>query len=174
MTSQHNNQKFSTKDQENDNQKDQNCAQAYKGGWWYNTCHHSNLNGLYHRGKHESFADGVNWHSWKGYNESLEWTEIKVRPKSFRSSYASEVTPVWLHNGLSVITRQGTMKLLATKILIFFQHSECNFFVHTCWIKIHRTFMDVEQIVRMEICRKIFDHIWIKRAFNKWMFLIFF
>ncbi|GFU40195.1 techylectin-5A [Nephila pilipes] len=80
----HNSQKFTTKDRDNDNQKDQNCAISYKGGWWYNACHYSNLNGLYLRGPHESYADGVNWHSWRGYKESLDTTEIKIRPKHFR------------------------------------------------------------------------------------------
>lgn len=82
MTSLHNDQKFSTKDQDNDNHRGQNCAASYKGGWWYNACHQSNLNGLYHKGKHESFADGVHWYTWKGDRESLEWTEIKIRPKN--------------------------------------------------------------------------------------------
>ncbi|KFM63833.1 Techylectin-5A, partial [Stegodyphus mimosarum] len=94
MIAQHNNQKFSTKDQENDNHKDQNCAQVYKGGWWYNTCHHSNLNGLYLRGKHESFADGVVWLTWKGYKESMDTTEIKIRPKNFRKTQETPMTPL--------------------------------------------------------------------------------
>ncbi|GBN69390.1 Techylectin-5B [Araneus ventricosus] len=79
----HDNQKFSTKDQENHNNKEK-CAEKYKGGWWYNLCHLANLNGLYLRGRHESFADGINWHSWKGHHESLDTTEMKIRPKNFR------------------------------------------------------------------------------------------
>ena len=58
----HNTHKFSTKDQDNDSSAGSSCAQAYKGGWWYSACHASNLNGLYLRGVHSSYANGVNWH----------------------------------------------------------------------------------------------------------------
>ena len=43
---------FSTKDVENDIW-DQNCAQTFKGGWWYKNCLRSNLNGLYLAGPHK-------------------------------------------------------------------------------------------------------------------------
>ncbi|GBM79564.1 Techylectin-5A [Araneus ventricosus] len=84
MIGSHNNNKFSTKDQDNDNEANQSCSQLYKGGWWYGACHAANLNGLYLRGKHESYADGVVWHSWKGHHESMDTTEIKIRSKDFR------------------------------------------------------------------------------------------
>ncbi|XP_055950687.1 techylectin-like protein [Argiope bruennichi] len=79
----HDNAKFSTKDVDNDNYKNGNCALTRKGAWWYNNCHHSNLNGLYWKGYHESVADGVNWYSCKNMNESLEFTEMKIRPSNF-------------------------------------------------------------------------------------------
>jgi len=67
--------KFSTRDQDNDAWS-ASCAVKYKGAWWYDACHLSNLNGPYRRGAHRSYADGVNWRPWKGYHYSLRFTEI--------------------------------------------------------------------------------------------------
>lgn len=80
--SSHNNQKFSTKDQDNDAHTG-NCATSYKGGWWYSSCHSSNLNGLYLRGSHASYANGVNWYAWRQHHYSLKVTEMKIRPVQF-------------------------------------------------------------------------------------------
>ncbi|XP_054853791.1 ficolin-2-like [Eublepharis macularius] len=76
----HNSMPFSTKDRQQDpgNSK---CAVTYKGAWWYNSCHHSNLNGMYWLGSHSTFADGVNWNSGRGYNYSYKRSEIKFRPR---------------------------------------------------------------------------------------------
>ncbi|XP_078356719.1 ryncolin-1-like isoform X1 [Oculina patagonica] len=74
---------FTTKDQDNDGHSSINCAVSYKGAWWYEYCHHSNLNGLYHHGKHSSSADGVNWGAWKGYHYSAKRAEMKIRPVHF-------------------------------------------------------------------------------------------
>ena len=77
---QSNGMKFSTKDKDQDTW-DTSCAQTFNGGWWFGDCHHSNLNGMYHKGVHKSFADGVNWRAWRGFKYSLKFTEMKVRPK---------------------------------------------------------------------------------------------
>ena len=73
---------FTTKDQDNDTWSS-NCAVKYKGAWWYTSCHASNLNGVYHHGKHSSYADGVNWSSWKGNHYSAKRAEMKIRPVKF-------------------------------------------------------------------------------------------
>ncbi|XP_045397706.1 tenascin-X [Lemur catta] len=58
------------------------CAVSYRGAWWYRNCHYANLNGLY-----GSTVDhqGVSWYSWKGFEFSVPFTEMKLRPRSFRS-----------------------------------------------------------------------------------------
>ncbi|XP_071166819.1 fibrinogen C domain-containing protein 1-like [Mytilus edulis] len=76
----HNGKNLTTKDQDND-QNESNCATVYKGAWWYTSCHASNLNGQYFGGKHTSFADGIIWKAWKGYNYSLKTTTMMIRKK---------------------------------------------------------------------------------------------
>ncbi|PIO16664.1 hypothetical protein AB205_0214450 [Aquarana catesbeiana] len=75
----HNGMQFSTLDQDNDPDT-RHCAQDYKGAWWYNQCHFSNLNGLYLPGNHGTYAVGINWRYGKGYNYSYKQSEMKIRP----------------------------------------------------------------------------------------------
>ena len=46
----HDGMSFTTDDKDNDLHF-QNCASKYKGGWWFDSCYGSHLNGLYHTGK---------------------------------------------------------------------------------------------------------------------------
>ena len=70
----HHLKKFSTKDNDND-EHNSNCANKYKGGWWYRACHDVNINGLYGVDN----TSGIIWKKWKGYYHSLPFTEMKIR-----------------------------------------------------------------------------------------------
>ena len=72
----HNLMKFSTNDHDNDNHSGGNCATELTAAWWYNLCHYSNLNGLY---GNNNYPFGINWKTWKGYEHSLLFSEMKIR-----------------------------------------------------------------------------------------------
>ncbi|XP_052059649.1 ryncolin-1-like [Mytilus californianus] len=73
----HNGMKFSTKDHDND-KSSSNCAEKAKGGWWYNNCHHSNLNGIY-KTQQTSHWDGVSWNLIKGSSYSMKYARMMIR-----------------------------------------------------------------------------------------------
>jgi len=78
---------FSTVDQDNDIYEEGSCALLYKGAWWYQKCHASNLNGEYKiGGDHESYADGIEWLTLKGHYYSFKTVEMKLRPADFYKS----------------------------------------------------------------------------------------
>ncbi|KXJ29631.1 Techylectin-5B [Exaiptasia diaphana] len=72
----HNNMAFSTKDRDNDKWS-KNCATSYTGAWWYNGCHHVNLNGKY-RGNEVSEKGITWWHFHRNY-KSFKKSEMKMR-----------------------------------------------------------------------------------------------
>ncbi|XP_033890058.3 fibrinogen alpha chain-like [Acipenser ruthenus] len=79
--------KFSTYDKDNDKFED-NCAEMYGGGWWYNNCQAANLNGVYYTGgqydPHSKapyeIENGVVWGTFKPQDYSLKIVKMKIRP----------------------------------------------------------------------------------------------
>ena len=71
----HNGQVFSTKERDNDKWK-KNCAKSYKGGWWYNSCYNTNINGFYlgNKSGHTSMC----WMPWKKY-QSMKRASMMIR-----------------------------------------------------------------------------------------------
>ena len=74
-----NTMKFSTRDKDND-RGSSNCAQGYKGAWWFNHCFNCHLNGAYYTSPTSAPTwHGINWAKWKGSKYSLKFSEMKVR-----------------------------------------------------------------------------------------------
>ncbi|XP_051013315.1 fibrinogen alpha chain [Acomys russatus] len=83
----HSNMQFSTFDRDADHWEE-NCAEVYGGGWWYNSCQAANLNGVYYRGgtydpRNNSpyeIENGVVWAPFRGADYSLRVVRMKIRP----------------------------------------------------------------------------------------------
>uniref|UniRef100_A0A3B4A8B2 Fibrinogen C-terminal domain-containing protein n=1 Tax=Periophthalmus magnuspinnatus TaxID=409849 RepID=A0A3B4A8B2_9GOBI len=73
--------RFSTKDTANDIQR--NCPRHSTGGWWFDSCGETNLNGRYQwlRAKGRSMRrKGIHWKPSTGQSLSLKTTKISIRP----------------------------------------------------------------------------------------------
>ncbi|XP_072293139.1 angiopoietin-2a isoform X1 [Eucyclogobius newberryi] len=77
---------FSTKDADNDKCVCK-CSQLTTGGWWFDACGPSNLNGMYYQqGQNSNRFNGIKWYYWKGSGYSLRSTTMMIRPVDFSSS----------------------------------------------------------------------------------------
>uniref|UniRef100_A0A670XTM7 Fibrinogen C-terminal domain-containing protein n=1 Tax=Pseudonaja textilis TaxID=8673 RepID=A0A670XTM7_PSETE len=75
---------FSTKDADNDRCACK-CAQMAGGGWWFDACGPSNLNGIYYPPNPATIRyNGMKWHYWKGPGHSLKESTMMIRPVDFR------------------------------------------------------------------------------------------
>ncbi|XP_051473381.1 fibrinogen alpha chain [Apus apus] len=78
---------FSTFDRDHD-RWEENCAEVYGGGWWYNSCQAANLNGIYYLGGHYDprynvpyeIENGVVWLPFRASDYSLKTVRMKIRP----------------------------------------------------------------------------------------------
>ncbi|CAC5400102.1 Ryncolin-4,Angiopoietin-related protein 7,Angiopoietin-related protein 1,Ficolin-3,Ficolin-1-B,Techylectin-5A,Ficolin-2,Ryncolin-1,Tenascin-R,Fibrinogen-like protein 1,Angiopoietin-1,Fibrinogen C domain-containing protein 1-A,Ryncolin-3,Tenascin,Fibroleukin,Fibrinogen C domain-containing protein 1,Techylectin-like protein,Ryncolin-2,Techylectin-5B,Angiopoietin-related protein 2,Angiopoietin-2,Microfibril-associated glycoprotein 4,Ficolin-1-A,Ficolin-1,Fibrinogen C domain-containing protein 1-B,Angiopoietin len=77
----HNGMMFSTKDMKNDYASSGPCGVLFKGAWWFNRCHNSNLNGEYLGGIHSTQGHGIVWKTWKGEYYSLKSSKMMIKRK---------------------------------------------------------------------------------------------
>ncbi|XP_076018382.1 angiopoietin-related protein 3-like [Genypterus blacodes] len=87
---------FSTKDRDNDNHQDSNCAHNYTGGWWFNACGDTNLNGRYFPMRPKGRAErrrGIQWRPGRRASYSLRFTQISVYPAAAPRPTTSSSSP---------------------------------------------------------------------------------
>ncbi|KAF4112562.1 angiopoietin-1 isoform X2 [Onychostoma macrolepis] len=74
---------FSTRDADNDKCVCK-CALMMTGGWWFDACGLSNLNGIYYTVGHNiRKLNGIKWHHFRGPSYSLQSTSMMIRPADF-------------------------------------------------------------------------------------------
>ena len=78
----HNGHAFTTRDRDHDTWNG-NCAQGFGGAWWYEQCHHANLNGRYVPHRPQSPGGDDTRLSWYDGNKFHHYTKVqmKIRPK---------------------------------------------------------------------------------------------
>lgn len=99
--SNHTGMMFSTKDRDNDNHQDSNCAHSFTGGWWFNACGDTNLNGRYFHMRPKGRSErrrGIQWRPGQKAAHSLKLTQISVCPvvSPSTTTAASSETGVFL------------------------------------------------------------------------------
>ncbi|XP_056276658.1 angiopoietin-related protein 3-like [Pseudoliparis swirei] len=101
--SNHTGMMFSTKDRDNDNHQESNCADTYTGGWWFNACGDINLNGRYFHMRPKWRSDrrrGIQLKPVQKASYSLKRIQISVHPvvtpNTTPSTSASYETGVFL------------------------------------------------------------------------------
>ena len=74
----HNNQHFTTFDNDNDQSNFENCAISHNAGWWFDFCYAANLNGDYS----DTGVDGICIvdRTDFDYQCGILYCEMKVRP----------------------------------------------------------------------------------------------
>ena len=85
--SNHNNKRFTTHDNDNDDWEGGNCAlnsgtlSGKSGGWWFNACEECNLNGLnYGPSATVERHTGIHWNKFGSDGISLKSAQMAIRP----------------------------------------------------------------------------------------------
>ncbi|KAJ8011201.1 hypothetical protein DPEC_G00055710 [Dallia pectoralis] len=87
--SNHTGMMFSTKDQDNNNLEGTHCTNTHTGGWWFNACGETNLNGRYVQGRSRGRRRGIHWKPNRVATYSLQATQISIRSTPTISSAPS-------------------------------------------------------------------------------------
>ena len=72
--------RFSTYDNDNDGNEENNCAKAKKGGWWFGKCGYARLNSV-HPDSSSKTGTLISWYTWKNQYGHITFTEMKLRAK---------------------------------------------------------------------------------------------
>ncbi len=63
-----------------------------QGAWWYNLCHHSNLNGINYN-EDGILQRGIIWQHWRGAGVSLREAEMAITPKGIYVTLKKALDP---------------------------------------------------------------------------------
>ena len=74
----HNGLQFSTLDRDNDSHGAAHCAQWFPGGWWFQGCHYSQLNGIYPNIPQTDHGMNIQLFPYKRHNYSFKGASMSI------------------------------------------------------------------------------------------------